>query len=66
LPPSAVTANIISSLFFDLLGAQTLQELLFSLYVYYLLHVPPFLLYAMILFLFLIHFVIDVVAQFQQ
>jgi hypothetical protein len=38
-------------------GAQTSQEPLCSLYVYSLL--PPFLLYAMILFSFSIHFVLD-------
>jgi hypothetical protein len=48
----------VSSLF-DLFGAQTSQEPLCSLYIHSLLHVPPFLLYAMILFLFLIHFVSD-------
>ena len=42
---------------FDMFGAQTSQEPLCSLYVYSLL--PPFLLYAMILFSFLIHFVLD-------
>jgi hypothetical protein len=36
-----------------------LQELLCSLYIHSLLHVPPFLLYAMILFSFSIHFVLD-------
>jgi hypothetical protein len=49
---------LVSSLF-DLFGAQTSQELLCSLYVHSLLHIPPFLLYAMILFSFSIHFVLD-------
>jgi hypothetical protein len=49
---------LISSLF-DLFGTQILQELLCSLYVHSPLHVPPFLLYAVILLSFLIHFVLD-------
>jgi hypothetical protein len=49
---------LVSSLF-DLFGAQTSQEPLCAIYVHSLLHVPPFLLYAMILFSFLIHFVSD-------
>jgi hypothetical protein len=49
---------LVSSLF-DLFGSQTSQEPLCSLHVHSLLHVPPFLLNAMILFLFSIHFVWD-------
>jgi hypothetical protein len=54
-PRNEVHCSFVSSLFFDLFGTQTLQEPLFSLYVYSLLHVPPFL----ILFSFLIRFVLD-------
>ncbi len=48
----------VSSLF-DCLAPKLTQEPLCSLYVHSILHVPPFLLYAIILFSFSIHFVLD-------